>query len=73
MSTDRENPTSADVNDVLNPHRGDEQREPESTPPRSWRIAVSCCPEMKTMMSWPIFGRRSSDSSRSWRLAVVIR
>jgi len=25
MSTDRENPTSADVNDVLNPHRGDEQ------------------------------------------------
>src|SRR3954470_8838861 len=25
MSTDRENPSSADVNDVLNPHRGEEQ------------------------------------------------
>jgi hypothetical protein len=25
MSTDRENPTSTDVNDALNPHRGEEQ------------------------------------------------
>jgi hypothetical protein len=71
MTPDRDQAGSTDINDVLNPHRGEEQSRAREHAAEILAGRGVLLREMKPTTSWPISGLRSSISNRWWKLAAA--